>query len=194
LPSFESDSGASASAELDARIAEVIVARIKDAKIVEIETAQAIAERLLGWAKAAAIVTGIPLALLAVVLGVLGVSNWTDFRKRIADGKREVEVQLATARQTADEFRAQATALQAKYADLKKQFGDVSTLASDVRGLSEKVERLEQIRFEQPSTVLPEIQAAIEQRIKDYRSYLQSLGYRPPAKEFKIVGAIAESW
>jgi hypothetical protein len=33
---------------------------------------------------------------------------------------------------------------------------------------------------------LPEIQAAIEQQIKGYRSYLQSLGYRPPATELKI--------
>jgi hypothetical protein len=186
LPGFDPDLAAPVSADLDARVAEVLTARIKDAKVVEIETAQAIAERLFGWAKTAAIATGVPLALLAVVLGVLGVSNWSDFKSSIAEGKKEVEVQFATARQTAKEILTQGTALQAQYADLKKQFGDVSTLASDVRGLSDKVERLEQIRFEQSSALLPELQVALEQQIKDYRAYLQSLGYRPPATELKI--------
>jgi hypothetical protein len=183
---FDLDRAAPVSPELEARVAEILSARIKDAKVVEVETAQAIAERLFSWTKTAAIAAGVPLALLAVVLGVLGVSNWADFKTRLAEGKKEVEAQLATARQTANEIRAQGTALQAQYADLKKQFGDVSTLANDVRGLSEKVERLEQIRFEQPSALLPEIQVAVEQRIKDYRTYLQSLGYHLPTKELRI--------
>src|SRR5438132_1232577 len=83
-------------------------------------------ERLFGWAKSAAIVTGVPLALLAVVLTVLGISNWTDFKNRVAEGKKEIDVQLDTARQSAKEFGEQAATLQAQYADLKKQYGDVS--------------------------------------------------------------------
>ena len=186
LPDFGSGFGPLISAGLDAQVAEAVAARIKDAKVVEIETAQAIAERLFGWAKSAAIVTGVPLTLLAIVLAILGISNWSDFRNRIAEGKKEIEHQLETARQKAKDFSAQAIALQAQYADLKKQFGDVSTLASDVRGLADKVERLEQIQFEQSSALLPEIKAAVEKQIKEYRAYLQSLGYHLPATNVKV--------
>ena len=186
LPDFGPGPGPLISAGLDAHVAEAVAARIKDAKVVEIETAQAIAERLIGWAKSAAIVMGVPLALLAVVLTILGISTWSDFNNRIAEGKKEVERQLETARQNAKDISAQATALQDQYADLKKQFGDVSTLANDVRGLADKVERLEQIQFEQSSALLPEIKVAIENEIKVYRAYLQSLGYHPPATDVKV--------
>jgi hypothetical protein len=186
LPSFESDLVTPVSAALDARVAEAIAGRIKDAKVVEVETAQAIAERLLNWAKSAAIVTGVPVAVLAVVLTVLGISNWVDLKNRIAAGTKEVELQLEAARKSAKEFGAQATALQAQFADLQKQYGDVSTLANNVKGLSEKVERLEQIRFEKSTALIPETQAFVEKLIKEFRAYLQSIGYRPPATDLKV--------
>lgn len=88
LPGFDLDDGRPASADLAALVSAAVASRLKDSKVVEVETAQAIAERLIGWAKTAAIVTGIPLALLAVVLTVLGISNWTDFSKKIDEGRR----------------------------------------------------------------------------------------------------------
>ena len=91
-----------------------MAARIKDAKVVEVETAQAIAERLLSWAKSAAMVAAVPLTLLAIVLTVLGISNWTDFNSRIAQASKAVDAQLAAARQSAQEIGAKATALQAQ--------------------------------------------------------------------------------
>jgi hypothetical protein len=187
LPSFDPDVSASDPVGLKTIIAEAVAARVKDAKVVEIETAQAIAERLFGWAKSAALVTGIPLGLLVVVLGVLGISSWTDFTKRVADGKSEVELHLSNAKKAAEDVGAEAAALKTQYADLKKQFGDVSALAVDVKELSSKVDKLEQIQFEKSADLLPEMKTTIEQRIKEYRAYLQSIGYHPPKTDLKVV-------
>ena len=169
-------------------MAGAVAARIKDAKVVEVETAQAVAERLLSWAKSAAMVAAVPLTLLAIVLTVLGISNWTDFNSRIAQASKAVDAQLAAARQSAQEIGAKATALQAQYAELQKRFGDVTVLAGDVSALASKtdvlaakVERLE------TSGLPAELRASVEQEIKNYRGYLESLGYHPPATELKVV-------
>ena len=187
LPSFDPDASASDPVALNAMIAEAVATRVKDAKVVEIETAQAIAERLFGWAKSAALVTGVPLGLLVVVLAVLGIRSWADFTNKIENETKRAETYLSKARTDAEEIGTAASALKTQYADLKKQFGDVSALAVDVRELSSKVEKLEQIQFEKSPELLPEMKATVEQHIKDYRAYLQSIGYQPPKTDLKVV-------
>ena len=167
---------------LDARISNAVAARLKDAKVVEIETAQAIAERLFGWAKSAAMVAGIPLALLAVVLSILGVSSWKDFTGRVEKGKQEIEKQLNEAKTSATEFNNQASALKNQFADLQRQYGDLSALASNVQGLSRQVQRLEEeLHFNKSTELTDDLQQQMKQHLIDYRKYLQSLGYDPPS-------------
>jgi hypothetical protein len=188
LPSFESDATEPVAVGLDTMVAGAVAARIKDAKVVEVETAQAIAERLLSWAKSAALVTAVPLALVAIVLTVLGISNWTDFSSRIAQAGKVVDAQLAAAQQSAHEIGAKAITLQAQYAELQKRFGDVTALAGDVSALSSKTDALAaKVERLETSGLPAELRASVEQEIKAYREYLESLGYHPPATELKVV-------
>jgi hypothetical protein len=131
-------------------------------------------------------VTAVPLALLALVLAALGISNWTDFNKSITEGKNEVKLQLEAATQSAKQVGAEATALQAQYADLEKQFGDVLTLASDVRDLAGKVQRLERIQFHSSAELTTEVKAEVVNLIANYRVYLQSIGYHAPKTDVNI--------
>ncbi len=185
FPSFDSDL-TSTGAKLDGLVAEAVAARIKDAKVVEIETAQAIAERLFGWAKSAAVITAVPLAILVMILTVLGISNWVDFQTRITASKKEVETQLEAAKKSAGDVGSQAETLRLQYAELKKQFGDVQMLANDVQDLSRKVKRLEGIQFEASPALSPETEATIKKEIKEYRAYLQSVGYQTPATDLNV--------
>jgi hypothetical protein len=99
VPTYAPDPAAPESISLDSMISNAVAARIKDARVVEIETTQAIAERILAWAKSAAIVATIPLALLAAVLGILGFSKWTDFSEKInaasADFNKKIDAASA---------------------------------------------------------------------------------------------------
>ena len=54
------------------RINATIEERLKDTKVVEFETAEAIAKRVVGWAKLFAVVVGVPLSLLIITLALLG--------------------------------------------------------------------------------------------------------------------------
>lgn len=186
LPGFDLDDGRPASADLAALVSAAVASRLKDSKVVEVETAQAIAERLIGWAKTAAIVTAIPLALLAIVLTVLGISNWTDFSKKIDEGKKDVAATITDARQTVDKVKDEAKSFQKEYADLKVQLGDISGLKKDVSDLADKVKRLERVQFDQGSSIAPEVKSAVETLITQFRTYLQSLGYRPPETDFTV--------
>jgi hypothetical protein len=186
LPGFDLDAGSPAPLNLAALVSEAVASRIKDSKVIEVETAQAIAERLIGWAKTAAIFTGIPLGLLVVVLTILGISNWADFSKRIDEGKKDVVTKIDDARQSISEVQNQAKAFQKEYADLKVQLGDVSGLKKDVSDLADKVKQLERIQFDQSAALGPEVTRAIERQITEFRSYLQSLGYQPPASDLMV--------
>jgi hypothetical protein len=57
---------------LQSQVERIVRGRIKDRKIVEIETTQAIATRLTDWAKMFAFFVGIPTAVLLLILATLG--------------------------------------------------------------------------------------------------------------------------
>jgi hypothetical protein len=210
LPSFETDKDSTSSDNIDTRITEALASRLKDAKVVEIETTQAIAERLFSWTKSFAILAGICLTVLILSLGIVGVSNWADFQNRIADAKKDLGAHLQTATETAKQFDNQANDIEkhyadlkqkfgefstlaadvqelgSHYADLKQKFGEVSTLAADVQELGSKVQQLEKIQFERSPSLSSETQDIIEDHIKKFRNYLQSIGYNPPSASFKF--------
>jgi len=62
-----------------------VAASLKDRKVVEVEIAESITGRLIGWAKVFGLFAGVPLALLLITLALLGVSNYADFRKKLTD-------------------------------------------------------------------------------------------------------------
>ena len=71
---------------LSDRVQEIFDKRYKDQKVVEIETTQAVANRLLEWSKLLGVVAGIPIALLLLVLSVLGIKTYGDFTGKIEFG------------------------------------------------------------------------------------------------------------
>ena len=188
LPGFNPEAAGRASVNnnLAALVSDAVASRVKDSKVIEIETAQAIAERLVGWAKTAAIFTGVPLALLVVVLTVLGISNWADFSKQINEGKKDVASKIADARQSISEVKDEAKAFEKEYADLKLKLGDISALKEDVSNLGARVNQLEGIQFDKSAKLDPAVKKTIERQITDFRSYLQSLGYRPPSTNLTV--------
>ncbi len=173
---------------LDALVARAVAERLKDAKVVEIEIAQAVAERLLAWAKTFALLVGVPLALLAVVLGILGINSWSDFNGTVAQGKKDIQAKITVATSSAAKLDVQARQLDGQYADLKRKFGDVSALASQVEGLSSKVTTLEEkVEFKNMGGAGSSAQQRVGRLIADYRTYLRSLGYAPKSAGFEFV-------
>lgn len=187
LPVFGADVSSRSEHNLEALVAQTVAGRLKDAKVIEIETTQAIAERLMSWAKTAAFVTAVPLALLVAALVVSGVSTWADFKAKIDKGKSEVDEQLATVNKSLEESKGTALRVNAEATDLEKRFGDVSAIISSVDLLSKKVEHLEQIKFSDSKGVSAKTRATVEEQLTSYRAYLQSIGYNPPSTDLNVV-------
>ena len=206
LPEFDLDSKADP-ADLDNRIGEAIAARIKDSKVVEIETTQAIAERLFAWAKTYAIALGTLIALLALVLSIIGISNWADFTRKVANAQSEIDDRLQAAKQSAAafdqkmgqlqplmsgleqktktlqlqaaDFEAKSAEVAREYAALTEKLGSVESIARNVQDLSKTVKIIqEQIKVDK--SLSPQSQAELQHEIEDFRNYLQSIGYQPP--------------
>jgi hypothetical protein len=68
-----------ASSALRDQVQAIIEQHYKDQKVVEIEITQAIANRLLDWAKLFAFFVGIPITVLLLILGVFGIKTYNDY-------------------------------------------------------------------------------------------------------------------
>jgi hypothetical protein len=82
-PAMPATPGASSQAEAPVvsvrdEVEAVLNQHFKDQKVVEMETAEAIVTKLSEWAKLLGFFVGIPVALLAVVLGFFGVKSFAD--------------------------------------------------------------------------------------------------------------------
>ena len=92
----------------DAHVNALIDARVKDSKLVEFETSEAIAERMIKWAQWFALLVGAPLAILALVLTFdFGIRSYADFRDRLNKAREAIERQM----QKAEELQAAHAAI-----------------------------------------------------------------------------------
>lgn len=187
LPDLNAEREVAPPNEIETIVERALGARLKDSKTVEIEIAQAIAERLMGWGKTFALLVGVPLALLAVVLTVLGIRSWNDFNTSVEQGKKEIEARLLATTTTANNLDVQAKQLTGQYDDLKRKFGDVSSLETEIERLANKVSRLENIQYKNLPATGSGSKAVVNQKMEAFGVYLHSIGYKPHSQTFEFV-------
>jgi hypothetical protein len=185
-------------AHLTSRIQAVLQEHLKDRKLVEIELTEAIVTRLSNWAKLLGFFVGIPLAALAVVLGILGVRNYSDFSRTIDTAKTDIEQTFHRAQQhaqqQADVFKQRADALKkesddlalrgedlkARYQKLQSELAGIDALSENVRTLAKKVERIEErIGFEASPALTPILKKQLDASFAAFMRYLTSIGFAP---------------
>jgi hypothetical protein len=129
--------------------------KFKDQKLLDVETSQAIAERLHGWAKLFGFFVALPVAVLLIVLSILGIERYSDFKNMIGGIEQQVKPKIEQAKSDAEQ--AQKSANEAKSeaedskktiegatAEAKRQLGSATELAKNVKALSDRVSGLEQ--------------------------------------------------
>jgi hypothetical protein len=173
---------------VDDTIGAALDERLKDRKHVEIEVAAEVTQRVIGWMKLLFLLVGVPVALLGVVLAVLGISSYADFKATVASARDKF---AAEARTKTTSFEAEAKKLQARtralgerfkaqevFLDrLEKQLPEIESQLAEIPKLRKRVEEIELFGFKaQPAQ--GEQKAYIEQHLTPYREYLRSLGLR----------------
>jgi hypothetical protein len=138
-----------------AQVEKAIQEKFKDQKLVDVETSQAIAERLHGWGKLFGFFVALPVAILLIVLSIGGIERYSDFKSMIGGIEQQVKPKLEQAKSDAEQ--AQKTASEAKgeaddakktiegaTTEAKRQLGSATELAKNVKALSDRVSGLEQ--------------------------------------------------
>lgn len=166
--------------------------RLKDQKVVEAETEEAVLSKLSDWAKLIGFFVGIPVGLLLVLLGFFGVKTFADLSGLISGVHQSVTeefrlVQLRTAalgeetlalEKNAEALRKDAGEVTAGYQKLKEQLADVRSLAAEVKTLSNKVDRIEKITFEPSNALTPELEKRLTASLTEFQAYMQQLGFK----------------
>lgn len=109
-------------------------ANYKDQKLVAIETAESIVERLEKWSKWFLVALGIPTAILLATLAIIGVSSYREGIQKIDSAVKSGEERIAVANQKAN--------------DAIKNIGEIEKVTNSAR---KAVESLDSIRSEQRS-------------------------------------------
>jgi hypothetical protein len=166
-------------AMLREKVGDFVKEHYKDQRIVELETAQAVASRLSDWAKLFGFFVGIPTAILLLILGALGIKTYSDLSTQVEKAQKDISVHLADAQMRAGKLKADGEALAADYEKLRVRFADTKALADKVEDLSKKVDVLgEKLGFTPTSRISAEAKSRLEAAFTKFQQYLGGLGYR----------------
>ena len=165
--------------------------RAREQKLIEIEVAAAVAERLIGWVKLLAWAIALPAALLVAVLATLGVSRYTDFVTLVDETATKLNAQVSAAERQLATLVQQANSTRARYEDkvaslergLDATAQQVSRLETDLNEVREKLTG--QPGHNIPTDTLIKLQNAFDK----FQDWLIRLGYRPTERMIKFAYA-----
>ena len=149
----------------------------KDQKVVELETAVMVAERLVSWAKLFAWFVAVPAALLIAILTVIGASKFSDFTTLVAESETKLKTTVALATTNANLFAQKVADLSQKQADADRQ---LATLSQEIKAVTEK------LGFVPGSNLPPDAQKLLQEQFAKFQSYIVGLGYAPGTAEIKV--------
>jgi hypothetical protein len=160
---------------LDANLRREIQASLRedfrDQKLVQLETTEAIAEKLTSWAKLFAFFVGIPIFLALTLFGWLGFKSYSDFSKAISNATAEISVAL----KEAQELKKHADQIGTEYSKLDKQLQETSALAGQVSELSQKVSQIEEEIKSAPAAKISENTLST---LRSFQKYVEQLGFK----------------
>jgi len=159
---------------IKAQVKESLDARFKDQKLLEVETSQAVIERVKSWTTLFGYFVAIPIALLVLAFAVFGIKEFRDFRALVKSAQDQLKPRLEQAKSSADNAKQQADEAQREAAEAKKTIQSASGVATQVRTLSAQFSQLEnqtslQMKnaSERADKQLRELDSKIESATKD---------------------------
>jgi len=195
---FCGDCGTPIGSDMSQQINSILDQRLKDQKLIEIETSEAIVSRISNWAKLFGYFIGIPVAIVVLLLGFFGIRTYGDIasklkiaiqeadslNKKIAGIKTEttelekivekidiVRPKLDSTEKQIHIFEEKNRALTTKYQSVESQ---IASLENKLASVDSKAEGAK--------TLAIELQQKVEQLegMGAFQSYLERLGFEVP--------------
>jgi hypothetical protein len=169
---------------IDDRIQEAISTKLKDQKVLEIDSAQQVTSRILGWAKLFAGVVALPLALLGATLTIWGVSSFLDFRQKVTAGKEQIKVDISETKSTITATKLEADNLRK---DLESARASLGALPKDVQILQSKVSRIEErIGYVTSPALTPRLKKNLQSLLESFQIYCRNVGFPVKPGDVKV--------
>jgi hypothetical protein len=175
--------------DLDQLIQKLVKDRFKDQKVVELELFETVLTRLSNWAKLFSFFVGIPVGLLLLVLGLLGIKTYSDFSGLVNTGKQDLTQRLDQAQQQAETIKNKSDNLLTQYQVLERQLADVNALNEKVGNLETAVGKIASkvgVDFEHSAALTPELTKSLESSLVSYIKYLNKIGFETKGQRVKI--------
>lgn len=158
--------------------------RLKDRNLVAIEIAAVATEKVVGWAKLFAWLVAVPLAALAVLLAVLGISKFSDLQRLVKDSEDNVRNAVGAANEKANKFTEQFVALDRKVEEFGQRIeankAQIAAVDADVQVLKEGVIFIPDQKLDD------ELRRHFTDEAKRFQTFFLALGYQPKSEKFKI--------
>jgi hypothetical protein len=157
------------------RIDDALKGRLKDQKVIEIETAEKLAERAMSWLKTLAYFIGIPALVFGALLSFLGIKTYSDFDK---------------ASRKAEQFDKTVSGAQKNFGGVQKRVEglDESLKAAETR-IAAQLARLDEqqknlqtqvdtLRFCPNKNLSSQLRSSLEAELRGFIKYLENIGFQ----------------
>ena len=149
----------------------------RDQRVVEIETAALVTERVLSWAKLFAAAVAVPAALLIATLTVIGISKFSDFTKLVNDSEEQLRSTLAGATTNANHLAQRLADVSKQQSESTRRLDAVTEQLSSVR---------EKLGMAPGTNITPGVQRELQGQFKKFQDYVIALGYTPGEREITV--------
>lgn len=172
---------------MQTRVDSAIAGKFKDQKLVDIETSQAVAERVHGWAKIFAFFVALPVAALLLLLTVAGIEKYSDFTKMVEKASTQAKIKIDQTRSDVEQAQSRANEAKSKAdeaaktadavtAQVNRQLGSATEVTKNVHALSSRVAELEKQTSSQMSASTQHVEARVSDLDRKIDAAVQDLG------------------
>jgi len=156
--------------EIDASVDRALAARVKDRAVVETQLANAVLEKLIGWAKTYGTILAVLIALAAFILARLGIDSYQSLKTKVDETSKTVEPKLAAARAAALKAEKDTNELQAELVKRRAQLDAIPQVV-------ERLTALEKVTFENSPGVGADVTKFLQSSLDGFARYLDGIGF-----------------
>lgn len=156
--------------EVDAAVERSLAARLKDRDVVETQLANAVLQKLLGWAKTYGTILAVLIALAAFILARLGIDSYQSLKKKVDETSATVEPKLAAARAVAAKAEKDTSDLQAELIRRRAQLDAIPQVV-------DRLNALEKVTFERSPGVGEDLTKFLQASLDGFARYLDGVGF-----------------
>ena len=174
------------SADVSRLIDDRLAARLKDQKLVEIETAQAVVARIGEWTKLFGFFIAFPLGILVIVLTVLGFRQYSDLVQTVKTSKEDLSKQLndiksefAAAAESGKTARLEGDQLNRDIGEIRKvlDLSQAARIRNELEQLSARVSGIEN-RFKISGSGVPgALERSLTASLAGFADYMEAIGF-----------------